>query len=108
MWAPVFDGVWDFEAMVHIITKNPRIKAGVVSERLVLSATEVKDISAGYLCASYPFKRMFLLVPNPETWYQISSAQQFIDCIKNHGMQFGLDPKTPARWQSELNATRPN
>lgn len=105
MWAPVFDGVWDFEAMVHIVTKNPQIKAGVVSERMLVSKQNVKDISAGYLCATYPFKRMFLFVPNPEAWYPINSAQQFVDYVKQYGMQFGLDPKTPQRWQKELAAT---
>lgn len=104
MWAPLFDGVWDFQTMVRWCLDNKNINAGVVSERIVLSKDDARDISRGYLCGTYPYKTMHLLTPGPETWYRVPSGQTFIEIIEKQGMDFGLDKTMPAKWRSQLDA----
>lgn len=55
MWSPLFDGVWDFQSMLRMYSHAPNIKGGVASDRMQLSQDQIKDISAGYLCGTYPF-----------------------------------------------------
>jgi hypothetical protein len=59
----------------------------------------------GFNCATYPFGRMFVLIPNKEEWIQVSSAQQFINLIEHEGMGFGLDKAMPKKWRGELTAS---
>lgn len=101
MWSPLFDGVWDFESMLRLYVK-PGIKGGVVSDRMSLSKDAVKDISMGYLCGSYPFTHLFVLVPSPERWIKTRSAPEFIAAIKQYGMGFGLAESTINRWRKEI------
>jgi hypothetical protein len=102
MWAPLFDGVWDFQTMVRWCLNNKDINGCVVSERIVLSKDDARDISRGYLCGTYPYKTMHLLTPGPETWYEVPSGEAFISIIENHGMHFGLDKTMPAKWRTQL------
>lgn len=102
MWAPLFDGVWDFQTMVRWCLDNKEINAGVVSERIVLSKDDARDISRGYLCGTYPYKTMHLLTPGPETWYAVPSGEAFISIIEKNGMDFGLDKTMPDKWRTQL------
>lgn len=102
MWSPLFDGVWDFQSMVRLSLNNRQINAGVVSERIVATPTCIKDFSMGYLCGTYPYKRMFLLFPCPEQWIPVGSADEFVKIIEKKGMSFGLDPNMPAKWRQQL------
>ncbi len=102
MWAPLFDGVWDFQNMVRWTLNNKDINAGVVSERIVLSKDDARDISHGYLCQTYPYKTMHLLTPGPETWYTVPSGEDFVTIVENHGMAFGLDKEMLSKWRSQL------
>jgi hypothetical protein len=100
-WSPMFDGVWDFEQMVRLTLNNKKINGNVVSERFSVLPNELKDISLKFVCARYPYRQLFLLVPCPEQWFEIHSAQQFISTVEQHGMHFGLDPKAVSRWKQE-------
>ncbi len=102
MWAPLFDGVWDFQTMVRWCLDNKNINAGVVSERIVLSKDDARDVSRGYLCGTYPYKTMHLLTPGPETWYEVPNGETFISIIEKNGMAFGLDKSMPAQWRAQL------
>lgn len=102
MWAPLFDGVWDFQNMVRWSLNNKEINAGVVSERIVLTRNDASDISHNYRCGTYSFKSMHLLTPAPETWYRVPSAERFIEIVENHGMAFGLDKTMPSKWRTQL------
>lgn len=102
MWAPLFDGVWDFQNMVRWTLDNKDINAGVVSERIVLSKDDARDISHGYLCQTYPYKTMHLLTPGPETWYTVPSGEGFVTIVENHGMAFGLNKEMPSKWRAQL------
>src|SRR4030095_59745 len=105
-WSPLFDGVWDFEAMLHMNLNDRNIQGGVVSDRMVLSRSNIKDISAGFTCGTYPFRQLFVFVPNPEQWIPIGYAQQFIQTINAKGMGFGLSRSTIERWHRELAEVR--
>lgn len=102
MWSPVFDGVWDFEPMVRLTLNRTDIDAGVTSERLVMASACMRDISMGYTCAIYPFKRMFILIPDVKDLIEVRSASGFIDTIEHHGMLFGLNRSAIARWRQQL------
>lgn len=106
MWAPLFDGVWDFQTMVRWCLNNKEINAGVVSERIVLSKDDARDISRGYLCGTYPYKTMHLLTPGPETWYEVPSGESFISIVEKNGMSFGLDKTMPVKWRTQLGIHR--
>jgi hypothetical protein len=101
MWSPVYDGVWDFQSMVRLVLANKNIDAGVVSDRMRVSADSVQDVSMNFVCATYRFKRMFALVPSYQKWIPINSAEKFINIVKTYGMQFGIDDAVLARWQNE-------
>ncbi len=102
MWSPLFDGIWDFQAMLRMYLNAPHIKGGVVSDRMTLSKDAVKDISMGFLCGTYPFSHLVVFIPNPEQWIEIHCADEFITAVQLHGMGFGLTNSTISRWQKEL------
>lgn len=107
LWSPVFDGVWDFQQLVQMDLKTRKVKAGVVSERMIIdpASNNLADISAGVQCAKYPFKRMFVFVPNPDQWFEINSAQEFINVIANKGLAFGLPVETIDKWRTQSKST---
>ncbi len=102
MWSPLFDGVWDFAAMLHMYSGNPAIQATVTSDRLRISNYTIKDISCNYLCGEYPFKKLVVFIPNPKQWIEINSAAAFIDTIEKRALRFGMTEKDISRWRREL------
>ncbi len=107
-YSPVFDGVWDFQSMVRLTLNNQGLNADSVSERMTVSAQGVEDISAGYSCGVYPYKGMFLLVPQEGGLEAVASGQQFIDAIESKGLGFGLDPAIIGKWRRQLSASAAN
>jgi Glucosyl transferase GtrII len=108
MWSPLFDGVWDFQAMLRMYLNAPNIKGGVVSDRMILSKDAIKDISMGYLCGSYPYSHLFVFIPNPKQWIAIHSAGEFITAIQSHGLGFGLTDSIISCWRKELLSSNNN
>ncbi|HEY9713332.1 MAG TPA: hypothetical protein V6C72_07670 [Chroococcales cyanobacterium] len=106
MWAPLFDGVWDFEPMVRLTLSNSTLKGGVVSERIVVSADDLKDISRGTICGTYGFKRLFVVIPPHFQITQIKEPEKFIGLIAREGMTFGLSKSIIKEWQKQLAADR--
>ena len=102
MWSPLFDGVWDFQAMLRMYLNAPNITGGVVCDRMTISKDDVKDISMGYLCGKYPYSHLFVFIPNPKQWIKIHSAEEFITTIQSNGLDFGLTQATINRWRKEL------
>jgi len=102
MWSPLFDGSWDFQSMLRMYLGAPHINATVVSDRLTITKNIVKDVSCGYLCAEYPFKRLMIFIPNPKQWIKIDSASEFIEAIQLHDRRLGITEDTIERWKKEL------
>jgi len=101
MWSPVFDGVWDYQNMVRITLDRPEFKANVVSERLSMTPSGIKDVSYGYECGSYPFDKLFLMVaPHPEL-IPVRNPAAFVELVEQRGMTFGLDKKTLSKWREQ-------
>lgn len=101
-WTPVFDGVWDFERMLQITVGTNNIAGGVVSERLKVTPTQMQDISMGYLCESYKFPAVYVLIPDKEELIATPSAKAFIELINTRGRGFGLQEKTIKEWQEAI------
>lgn len=101
-WTPVFDGVWDFERMVQITSKNHQVLGNVVSERLSITPLGLTDTAHSYVTGRYPFASAYLLIPDDRKICKVRNAAAFVDEVEQNGMNFGLDPQLPARWRKEL------
>lgn len=86
-WAPVVDGVWDFENMVRTTLNNPNVNATVVTERLTLTDRAAIDRSGTLILGQYPFKSMILFSPQQNRWVRISSLEEF----RRNAHQFGWE-----------------
>ncbi|PZM85348.1 MAG: hypothetical protein DKT66_03960 [Candidatus Melainabacteria bacterium] len=102
MWSPIFDGVWDFQSMVRIILNEPKMRAGVVSDRLVIGKDDIKDISVGYTCATYPIKDIKLLVPGRNQLMPVTTARQFVDFVEANSAKSLLSADTVGKWQRRV------
>lgn len=94
MWCPVYNGMWDFEPTVRIALNNNRIKAGVVSDRMTVTQDGVIDHVGKHICARYPYKRMFVMVPSPLQFIPIHSKEEFLACMDKYGNISGFDSKS--------------
>lgn len=101
MWSPVFDGIWDFQSMVRLALDDARIRAGVVSERLVLGRREMKDVSMGYTCAVYPYEHLKVFIPSRKEFVPAETGQDFLNVIENTGATI-MEKGAFQRWRSEL------
>ena len=102
MWSPVFDGVWDFQSMVRIVLGDKGRRAGVASDRLIPQEDEVKDVSVGYTCGSYPYKDIKVFVPGLSKLIAIHTKAQFVDTIDRHQGSSQLSTGTIAKWRKLL------
>lgn len=103
MWSPVFDGVWDFQSMVRLALEDEKIRAGVVSERLVLFNNDVRDISMGYTCATYPFEKLKVFIPASNSLVSTASGEEFVSLIEKNSEKTQLAPGTVEKWKQQLN-----
>lgn len=101
MWAPVYDGVWDFRNTVQIILNRPDFKAGVVSERLLLNQDGLSDISRGIVCGTYPFSSLLMLAAPSCRAIRVENAEQFVQVVEREGMGFGLEREALKVWQEK-------
>jgi hypothetical protein len=108
MWAPLFDGVWDFQPMLQLTLKSRDIKGGVVSERLEIQGNELKDISRGVVCNTYDFNRLYIIIPPKGELVPVHNAEQFISVIEQRGFGFGLERSVIKKWRSQLETDKVN
>ncbi len=104
LWAPVYDGVWDFQNTARILLNRKNFNANVVSERLIVDSLGVKDVSRGIECGVYPFSSLYLSVAPDCVPIRASTPQHFIDIVEHDGMGFGLQREAVARWKVEAAA----
>jgi hypothetical protein len=102
MWAPVYDGIWDFRNTVRILLHDRDFSAGVVSERLVLSKNKLEDISRGVVCGVYPFSSLYLLVAPDCNPIRVENPKQFVEVVESRGMDFGLEQSAVRRWKERV------
>ena len=102
MWAPVFDGTWDFQSMIRMTLNRNDIQGGVISDRLSIQGDNVVDNSLGYVCASYPADKITLLIPSGEIWIPTRSASGFVEAIENNKSNVFIDQSTLDRWRAAL------
>lgn len=106
MWAPLFDGVWDFQPMLQLTLKSRDIKGGVVSERLEIENNQLKDISRGVVCNTYDFSKLFIIIPPKGEIVPIHSADEFISTIERRGFGFGLQRSVLTKWRKQLSQSK--
>lgn len=105
LWSPVFDGVWDFSNMLRIALDDFNVNGNVISERLILDAKGVTDISHGFQCGQYPFSKLFLFVAPDGPLERVVDGPGFVETIEHSGMSFGLAPDTIVKWKKELHSS---
>ncbi|HEY9783920.1 MAG TPA: hypothetical protein V6D17_00870 [Candidatus Obscuribacterales bacterium] len=104
MWSPVFDGVWDFENMLHVVTGNRKLRGGVVSERMDIDEATARDVANGVLCGVYDFEHMYVIIPPKCNIIKVTSARHFIEVVRQHGFGFQLDRGVITKWKRQLAA----
>lgn len=102
MWSPVFDGVWDFQSMVRLCLEDQKIAAGVVSDRLSLSDTELKDVSMGYTCGVYPYEHLQILVASHRAFLPARTGTEFVSIIEKLPGHSRLPDGTLDKWRQQL------
>ena len=100
LWAPVFDGVWDFQAMMKLALKNQFVQGGVVSERIEVNHDALRDVSMGSICGVYPYTRLFILQPDKNRFEQVKSAGEFVQEVEENGLYFGLSREAVEKWKA--------
>lgn len=104
MWAPVFDGTWDFQSMLRMtLNKKDSVSAGVISDRLSIKGNELQDVSANFLCGTYPFEKLTVLFPSEKAWLKAHSSSEFISLIEKKSKRH-IDTLTLKRWHKESEA----
>lgn len=106
MWAPVFDGVWDFQNLLRITSNRNGATGNVVSDRLSITEEGLVDVSYGYECGNYPFSRLYVMVAPAGEVIRIENAAAFIDLVEQRGRQFGLDDKVFSKWRKQAEIVR--
>lgn len=94
MWAPVFDGIWDFQSALRISLNRRDVNGGVLSDRMVITPAGLEDRFQNLLCARYSFKQLIMLVPSRQTWVHIQSPQQFLGLAKQYGVPVRVEGAT--------------
>lgn len=90
--------------MVRIVLNDPKIRAGVVCDRLVIGKDDIKDISVGYTCATFPLKNIKVFVPERNELISVSSPQDFVDIAAAHSEKSILSGDTLDKWRRQVAA----
>lgn len=106
MWAPVFDGVWDFQNLLRVTSNRSEITGNVVSDRLSITREGLVDVSYGFECGKYPFASLYVMVAPGGEVVRVKDAASFIDLVEKRGRQFGLDDKVFSKWREEAQSVR--
>lgn len=102
MWAPVFDGVWDFQNMMQIVLNNKDAKGGTLSERLVITPKSMKDITLDYVVAEYNFDNLYLFMPPHGVFIKATNAREFVNAIDQNCKTFRPTKKTVDKWKKAV------
>jgi hypothetical protein len=77
-WCPALDGVWDFQALLHVTLDDPSIRGTTISERVVITNDALIEKVGSKTVGRLPFKRMFILIPAQGVWVFVDSKEKFI------------------------------
>lgn len=84
-WAPVYDGIWDFQSTCRIVTANPNFKATVFTERLFAADAALEDKLGPSVLAALPYQKMLIFQASTGQWTSINSKSDFDRFVqKNH------------------------
>lgn len=103
MWAPVYDGIWDFQNTARILLNRKNFSASVVSERLIVDRNAVRDVSRGTECGAFTFSTLYLLEAPSCIAMPAQNAERFVNLVEQKGMQFGLQKQALEKWRASAN-----
>ncbi len=84
-WAPVVDGIWDFQSLVRTTLNDKSVNANVVTGRLYMTKDALEDRSGILLLGRYPYAQMLLYAPDFGQWVRVSSRAEFVACAQRFG-----------------------
>jgi hypothetical protein len=84
-WAPVVDGVWDFQSMARITLNDKTLRGTVLTERLTMTKEALVDSYGKIVLGTFPFKQMILYAPKRGLWVHVFSRDEFIKQSKQLG-----------------------
>jgi hypothetical protein len=87
-WAPVADGVWDFQNLVRTTLNTQSVNANVVTPRLHVEKDALVDRSGILVLGTYPYKQMILYAPDKASWVRIASRDEFLAKAQQFGWTF--------------------
>lgn len=103
--APVLDGIWDFRPMARIVLNRPELDGTVVSSRLKVSKSGIKDMVGDLVCTSTDYTGMIGIFIPSFIMIEIASPNQFVDLIEERGLQFESKELTK-EWRKQLKEGR--
>lgn len=99
--APVLDGIWDFRPMARIALNRPELDGTVVSSRLQVAKSGIRDMVGDLVCTSNDFNGMIGIFIPSFIMIEISGPNQFVDLIEERGLQFESKDLTKP-WREKL------
>lgn len=102
MCAPVFDGTWDFQSMLRMTLNTNKVSGGVVSDRLIVDGDTIHDVSAAFVCGSYPADTVKVFLPCEQAFIPVSTSAEFIDVVKTRSTHIPVSKETLAAWRKGL------
>jgi hypothetical protein len=97
LWAPVFDGTWDFEAMMQVAT-GKSLHGTVLSDYLVVEPGCLVDRRNGREVAKLPFDSLYGLVPQSGLVLPIPSSMALRHLAERDDTQFGVSKSVARQW----------
>jgi hypothetical protein len=107
LWSPCFDGIWDFKPALRYTINNKNIDAGVLSDRIAVSQDSLKDVTVGFVCATYPYQRLFSYVALTGSLSPITNAQDFMKLVRKESATWAEYRNALPRWEKEFASIKP-
>ena len=101
-WAPLFDGTWDFQSMLRMTLNTNKVSGGVVSDRLIVEGNTIHDVSAAFVCGSYPADKIKVFLPCEQTLVPVQSSAEFIKVVEQRSTHIPPSKETLAAWRKGL------
>lgn len=102
MWAPLFDGPWDFQSAVQIALKNQAVEADVISDRLKIQDNLIIDRFGEHEIGRYKIANTKILLPVEWELISVSSPDKFVELIEDNCKTFGVPQSVLKRWRMEI------
>jgi hypothetical protein len=87
---------------LRYVLKRNDIDAGVLSDRISVTKDCLKDVTVGYVCATYPYHRLFFYTPVRDELRPINSADDFLQFMRKESKTWPEYANCLKRWEDEI------